>query len=521
MYKQYLFPRNWMIVLLVFLSVGTLAMTACSPDTLAVGIEPTPTLTPLPTPVPMSYVNDDYGFAFAYPETWTLTEEPGLLKLSQGSLSLHIAYGWMSNPGFSPRTGLPAGDLIYGDKIFFLEQMIPAQVLEYERKDKMVFYGGPGPWTAGDLAFSIWLEDTDSADYAEVDIPREQQVEVKEILESFEWVEATGKPPAATTTPTLIVEKDLVTYVNDDYRLAFIYPSNWELEEVPAGQEVPGGKAASTVYLTKGTLRLMIQFKGEMEATVLGPGGLPAGDVEERGVVTVFAREIPKHVLVFEGKVKSVFLNEQFDDLAIYVQLDDGVDTQTGYAAIDIPESVQSEMATILSSMTRTGEPASSEADTLTYENAAYGFSFQYPATWAVEEVVGETVEQGGVQKLADGVVLTQGRFKIVVQYQLKSDPTQIAWGGSEMTGGLAYGEATLGEPVTLLGEETHKLIWAYNGGIKAIAVNTTGESADLVLSITLADGSVVVIQDAEAATIPESAIAALDQILSSFVTTQ
>jgi hypothetical protein len=118
-------------------------------------------------------------------------------------------------------------------------------------------------------------------------------------------------------------------------------------------------------------------------------------------------------------------------------------------------------------------------------------------------------------------VVLRQGQFAIVVQYQRKSDPAQIAWGGSLGPGGLGYAEATLGDRVTLLGEETHKNVWTYDGGVKAIAVNTTGKGSDLILSITLADGSVTLIQDAEAATIPASAIAALDQILSSFVVTQ
>jgi len=123
-----------------------------------------------------------------------------------------------------------------------------------------------------------------------------------------------------------------------------------------------------------------------------------------------------------------------------------------------------------------------------TYENTAYGFSFQYPVTWTVEEVVGETVEDG--VKLADAVILIQDRLKIAVQYQHKSDPTQIAWDGSLATGGMVFSGATLGDPVTVLGEETHKLVWTYNGGVKAIAVNTTGKGSGPVLSITLADSS-------------------------------
>jgi hypothetical protein len=162
------------------------------------------------------------------------------------------------------------------------------------------------------------------------------------------------------------------------------------------------------------------------------------------------------------------------------------------------------------------------EADVLIYENAAYGFSFQYPASWTVEEVTGETMGTGSqVSRLADTVIVRQSKFAIVIQYQHTSDPAQIAWGGSFLPGGMGYTEATLGDRVTLLGEETYKYVWTYDGGIKAVAVNTTGKTVDLVLSITLADTSVGVIQDAEAATIPESASAALDQVLSSFTVTQ
>lgn len=518
MYRRYISLRNSILFLFVLMA---LALTACGPETLVVGIEPTPTMTPLPTPVVQSYANDEYGFIFHYPETWALAEEPHLVKLSQGTLILNIAHGWASNPGFSPmggRTGRPAGDLIYGGKIFFLEQVIPTQVLEYERKDKMVFYGETDLVQVGDLAFSIWLEDLESTDYSKVDIPADLQIEAKTILESFKRTETTSKPPAPTPTPAPIVEKDLITYVNDDYQFAFIYPSNWGLEEIPAGQD-PGGTSAEAVHLTRDTLRLTIQFKRAEEEGVLGPGGRPAGEIEERGTVTLLGREVPKQVLVYEGKIKSVFLSDRVDDLELYIQLDDGVGAEVPYETIDIPTAAHTEMDAILSSLTRTGEQKSFGPDTLTYENTPYGFSFQYPAAWTVEEVAGETMEDG--TKLADAVVLRQGQFAIVVQYQLKSDPAQVAWGGSLVPGGLGYAEATLGDRVTLLGEETHKHVWSYNGGIKAIAVNTTGRIEDLVLSITLADSSVMLIQDAGAATIPDSAISALDQVLSSFAVTQ
>jgi hypothetical protein len=517
MYKLHPWIRNWTIFLL---TVGALTLAACGPQTLVIGLEPTPTPTPPPTPVVRRYTNDEYGFAFRYPETWTPAEEPQHITLSQGSLALHIAYGWAAHPGFHPlggRTGLPAGDLIYGEKVSFLGQVIPAQVLEYERRDKMVLYGGTNLVTAGDLAFSIWLEDGGGADYVTLDIPKEVQAQAKQILESFERTEATAQPPAPAPTPTASADKDLSTYVNDEYQLAFRYPSEWALKEIPAGQGETDNQA-TTVHLTQGTRRLTLQFKRADETTALGPGGLPAGEIEKRGTVTVLGREVTKQVLVFEDRVKSVFLSGQFDDLALYAQLDDGVGTQTDYAALDIPEAAQAAMASILSSLTRTDEAETGGADVLSYTNAAHGFSFQYPASWTVEEVTGETMDDG--TKLADAVVLTQGRFKIIVQYRYRSDPGPIAWGGDLVPGGLGYGEATLGDPVTVLGEETRPHVWTYADGVKAMALNTTGKGADLILSVTLADGNVVLIQDREAETLPASAVAALDRVLHSFTLT-
>ena len=516
MYRQTISLRNSLFV--VFVLAG-LALTACGPETLVVGLEPTP------TPVLHSYVNDTYGFSFRYPETWTLAEKPHLVQLSRGTVMLNIAHGWASKPGLSPmggRTGIPAGDLMYRGKVFFMEAVVPAEVLEYEGKDKMVFYGGTGLVEVDDLVFSIWLEDRES-DYAELDIPKERQAEAKQILESFERFEATGTPPALAPTatpaaeqvPTPSADKDVLTYVNEDYQFAFLYPSSWELEEIPAGRQVPGGVAANAIHLTKDDLRLEIQFKRVGEAAALGPSGRPAGEVEARDSVTVLGQDVSRKVLVHDGMVKSVFLRGRFDDLELYVQLDGGVGGETANESIDIPDSAQSVLDAILGSLHRTGELKSFGPDTLTYENTASGFSFQYPASWTVEEVLGEAVEDD--VKLADAVVLRQGTFAIVVQYQRKSDPAQIAWGGSFVPGGLGYAEATLGDRVMLLGERTYKYIWTDDDDTKAIAVNTTGQNADLVLSITLADSRVRVVQDAGAATIPESAVAALDQVLITF----
>lgn len=335
-----------------------LGLMACSKATLVMGIEPTATLTPVPTPVVQQYINNAYGFTFDYPETWTLTEAPHRIMLNRDSMRLSIAYGWAANPGFHPmggRTGLPAGDLLYSDKISFLEQTIPVHALAYEHKDKMLLYGDSGLIEVGDLAFSIWLEDPKGADYEALDIPATVKDDAKAILESFARIEATGSPPEPTHPPVPVTEKDPLTYVNDAYHFAFIYPSNWNLEELPGEPEGPRGASANAVHLTRDTLRLSIWFKHPEEDAMLGPSGRAAGEIVEAGTVTMMGHDVNKEMLVYEDKVTSVFLSATFDDLELYVQLDDGVGAEGGYEAINISEAVQAEMDTILESLTRTG----------------------------------------------------------------------------------------------------------------------------------------------------------------------
>ena len=697
-----------MLIVLIVLVGMALTLTACGPETLVVGLEATPTPTPLPTPVIHRYTNDEFGFAFRYPETWTLAEEPHLVTLRRGTLILNIAHGWASNPGFRPmggRTGMPAGDFIYGDKVFFLDQVVPAQVLEYQRKDKMVLYGETGLVEVDDLLFSIWLEDGESA-YAELDIPRERQAEAREILESFERVASTGQPPAPTATPTerapsapaagliystaetlwgidldgspialidipdarvsadasqVVFATDLGAEGTSDVWLVDletrtrrnvtntpdrdeVNPSWWPgrsdviVFESGEGMEIPDG-GYPTVVRADGTgyqvlddeepgplglspdgalaayggydrLGRIYRWGGEPELFDPAAYGisveklyLPAwhpdgrhlawevgGDLTGEGTwqmgIVVFDLQAGTsqllhayeptggtfpHYLAWSpggewlafvtyqeppssGRLPNLWVVRPEDEREVYVGA--GVDPvwspdgqRLAFAEVqadgnavavaraeswqvqhlDLPHRIESVSAWIAprsltglggdagSAPAPDGEPTSL-LDTSMYENTTYGFSFEYPADWILEEVEGQSVDDD--VRLADSVILRQSKFAIVVQYQRKSDPAHVAWGGSLVPGGLGYAEATLGERVTLLGEETYKNVWADAAGVKAIAVNTTGKIADLILSMTLADHTVTVIQDDAAATLPEPAIAALDQVIRSFTLT-
>lgn len=308
MNTQNRFSKSWTVIMLV---LGALALMACTPDTLQVGIEPTPTLTPLPTIAPTptpsveSYVNNAYGFAFRVPSNWTLVEEPNVVKLSQGTVTLRIAFRWATEfiDISGGRTGMPGGDILYRDKVSFLGEMIPVQLLEYERKAKMVFYGGPGlPMEIGDLVISIYLEDMDSADYEAVELSQELQDQAKAIVESFQAIEATTQPPI--WPPATSSEDSLIAYTEDEYLFSFQYPAAWTLQE----------QGSHFVEIGTESLSLYIGYMWRHESLDIWsrtaqPATDPAADLESRQTVTFLGVGLARQVLVHEGLDRVVYYN--------------------------------------------------------------------------------------------------------------------------------------------------------------------------------------------------------------------
>ena len=168
--------------------------------------------------------------------------------------------------------------------------------------------------------------------------------------------------------------------------------------------------------------------------------------------------------------------------------------------------------------------PSAAEGDPVagltSYTNDDFGFTFQYPADWTLEIVPRRALDEGpgSPQWLADVIVLNKGKMAISIQHIRMSE--SVAWDG-RYAGGGPYQEAATGDSLTLIGQDTHKMVWTYNGGIKAIEVQAVNQDADLVLQIALYDASVEWSGDPAAETIPEAAIGVLDQILSSFTLTQ
>jgi hypothetical protein len=145
-------------------------------------------IVPRPIPEILTYTNETYGFIFNYPETWTLTEKEHGVILEKDTNRLIVNFRWIEEEvqDFGP-TGLSAGDLLYRDKVRFLNQVIPAEFLTYEGKTKAVLYGKTGYVEIKDLLFLVMLEDLKGS-YLAVDLAEETIDEAKTILESYAWI---------------------------------------------------------------------------------------------------------------------------------------------------------------------------------------------------------------------------------------------------------------------------------------------------------------------------------------------
>ena len=94
--------------------------------------------------------------------------------------------------------------------------------------------------------------------------------------------QAAEYPEEPAADPVVEQTEGWRVYADADYGFTFRYPPEWTLTEDPGGYQLAGGTAAPSITLHRGTLCLRIQFKRPEETTVLGPGGRPAGEVEER-----------------------------------------------------------------------------------------------------------------------------------------------------------------------------------------------------------------------------------------------
>ncbi len=141
-------------------------------------------------------------------------------------------------------------------------------------------------------------------------------------------------------------------FTETDYQFSFLYPTAWSLSQDSGGQEVAGGHAPRTISLRQDNLLLQIQYQRPGENSILGPGGRPAGEIDEIGEVMVNGEWHTKYGLVYQERLKSVFLGVEMPGLILYFQLDGEIGPDDSYEEIKISDLAQDDMDRILESLT-------------------------------------------------------------------------------------------------------------------------------------------------------------------------
>jgi LysM repeat protein len=105
-----------------------------------------------------------------------------------------------------------------------------------------------------------------------------------------------------------------VTYTNAEYGFSFRYPTSWTLEE-----------EANLVRLSQGMLAFLIAFQRQGEGVNPPWTGMPAGALQDRGVMSFMEGTIARQALVYEGQVKVLIYHAEVGELAFAMRLEDVV----------------------------------------------------------------------------------------------------------------------------------------------------------------------------------------------------
>jgi hypothetical protein len=126
--------------------------------------------------------------------------------------------------------------------------------------------------------------------------------------------------------------------VKAEYGFVLRYPPSWALKEVP-GQ----------ILFCQDRFRLRIAYRRQDEAFQSHWTGIPAGDVQERGRISVPGGEVIRRELVFEDKLKVLLYSATVGDLEFSARLDDVVSLE--YRDVELTEDLTDQADQILSSL--------------------------------------------------------------------------------------------------------------------------------------------------------------------------
>jgi len=161
--------------------------------------------------------------------------------------------------------------------------------------------------------------------------------------EPLEKVEALGrsllqdKTRTYGGTPAPDPHPGWLTYTHATYGFSFRYPPDWTVVSQP---DVPN--LVRLRYREPAVLELTVGFRWSGEEAPIQRAGFGAGEIEAQGTVRFLGRELPRQVLIYEGRVKAIlYSNAQeidVDGLIFTLSLDD---RNSDYDAAQIEPEMQ------------------------------------------------------------------------------------------------------------------------------------------------------------------------------------
>ena len=156
--------------------------------------------------------------------------------------------------------------------------------------------------------------------------------------ECDEWAYFRGECSPGGTLAALTRERH-PRYWNEEYGFSFDPPSSWEV-------------AVNTDYaiFTRPGYKLFVGYQLANEDPKPFRTGMPEGDFVDAGSAFLLEQEVPKQILVFEGKNKVVAYNGRIKvgDLILVLYLDAIGSDSTSYQDLDIPQEIITETDQII-----------------------------------------------------------------------------------------------------------------------------------------------------------------------------
>ena len=168
-----------------------------------------------------------------------------------------------------------------------------------------------------------------------------------EMIESFNFLADTAAEASAAPADPY---SGWASYVNTDYGFSLRYPATWTTGEVNDEEFVEPG--SRSVQLSQGSVVLVIGYRHLGESFRIGGGG-GGGDFEARGTVRILDHDVPRQVVVYEGKDKAVYYAQLPGPIAAG-ELEFAIsmhDFAADYSGVELPQSVQGEVDQIVESL--------------------------------------------------------------------------------------------------------------------------------------------------------------------------